>query len=141
MPASSIERIEVITNPSAKYKPDGTSGIINIVLKKNTNSGLNGSFVANGGNRSRYNSNLTLNYNPGKLNLFGSIGYRQDDRPRFSNDNRKITDNNNVITNQDLHGEDQSRPKSIVPNFGMTYDFNKFNQIGLSGNSFSRTMI
>jgi len=141
LPANTVDRIEVITNPSAKYKPDGTSGIINIVLKKNTNSGLNGSIVANGGNRSRYNSNLTLNYNPGKLNLFGSIGYRQDDRPRFSEDNRKITDNSNIVTYQDLHGEDQSRPKSIVSNFGMTYDFNKFNQIGLSGNTFSRTMI
>jgi len=140
LPANTVDRIEVITNPSAKYKPDGTSGIINIVLKKNTNTGLNGSLVANGGNRSRYNSNLTLNYNPGKLNLFGSIGFRQDDRPRYNNDNRKIT-TNNIVTYEDLHGEDMGRPKSIVSNFGLTYDLNKFNQIGLSGNTFSRTMI
>jgi len=140
LPANTVDRIEVITNPSAKYKPDGTSGIINIVLKKNTTSGLNGSIVANGGNRSRYNSNLTLNYNPGKLNLFGSIGYRQDDRPRYSNDNRKITSTSNVVTYQDLHSEDMGRPKSVVSNFGMTFDFNKSNQVGLSGNTFSRTM-
>ncbi len=47
MPANSIERIEVITNPSAKYKPDGTSGIINIVLKKNVTLGINGNITAN----------------------------------------------------------------------------------------------
>ncbi|MDP4289774.1 MAG: carboxypeptidase-like regulatory domain-containing protein, partial [Bacteroidota bacterium] len=52
LPANTVDRIEVITNPSAKYKPDGTSGIINIVLKKNTNTGLNGTLVANAGNRS-----------------------------------------------------------------------------------------
>src|SRR6185503_2741213 len=50
LPANSIERIEVITNPSARFKPDGTSGIINIVLKKNIKAGWNGSIIANAGN-------------------------------------------------------------------------------------------
>jgi len=61
LPANSIERIEVITNPSARYKPDGTSGIINIVLKKNTKGGLNGSIQANAGTQDRYNGNVSLN--------------------------------------------------------------------------------
>jgi outer membrane receptor protein involved in Fe transport len=140
LPANTVDRIEVITNPSAKYKPDGTSGIINIVLKKNTTSGLNGSLAANAGNRSRYNSNLTLNYNPGKLNLFGSFGYRQDDRPRYSDDTRKITSATSVVTYQNIHGEESGRPASQVSNFGMTYDFNKYNQVGASANTFKRTM-
>ena len=73
MPASSIEKIEVITNPSAKYKPDGTSGIINIVLKKNKSLGLNGSIIGNVGNESRYNGNITANYNTGKFNFFAAL--------------------------------------------------------------------
>lgn len=139
LPANTVDRIEVITNPSAKYKPDGTSGIINIVLKKSINPGLNGSIVANAGNRSRYNSNITLNYNPGKFNLFGSYGYRQDDRPRFNDDNRKITDS--IITFENIHGEETSRPISQVANWGMTYDFNKFNQAGFSGNTHARNSV
>ena len=53
MPANSIERIEVITNPSASFKPDGTSGIINIVLKKNTGTGINSNITFNLGNKNR----------------------------------------------------------------------------------------
>lgn len=141
LPANTVDKIEVITNPSAKYKPDGTSGIINIVLKKNTSSGLNGSIVVNGGNRSRYNSNITMNYNPGKLNLFGSFGYRQDDRPRYGTDDRKNTDSHGVVTYQNLNNEESGRPLSQVSNFGMTYDFDKYNQFGLSANTFKRTMV
>ena len=54
MPADSIERIEVITNPSARYKPGGSGGIINIVLKKNRGPGYEGLVRATVGNRRRY---------------------------------------------------------------------------------------
>jgi hypothetical protein len=92
MPASSIERIEVITNPSAKFKPDGTSGIINIVLKKNKSLGMNGTIQANAGNDQRYNGNMIANYNSGKVNVYGSYSIRQDDRMRYTIDSRKRTD-------------------------------------------------
>jgi len=61
IPASSIEKIEIITNPSAKYRPDGVGGIINIVLKKETVDGLNGQKSANAGNEERYNTNINVN--------------------------------------------------------------------------------
>src|ERR1700694_2431130 len=77
LPANSIARIEVINNPSARYRPDGTSGIINIVLKKNIRNGFNGNATANAGNRDRYNGSATLNYRPGKWNLFGTLSPRQ----------------------------------------------------------------
>ncbi len=60
--ASSIERIEIITNPSAKYDPEGTSGIINIILKKNLSSGLNGIVNANAGTYDNYGGDFLLNY-------------------------------------------------------------------------------
>src|SRR5207247_1468374 len=78
MPASEIEKIEVITNPSAKYKADGKSGIINIVLKKNTAPGINGNLITHVGNNGRYNGNVRLNYNPGTLNIYGGMNLRKD---------------------------------------------------------------
>ena len=88
LPASSIERIEIITNPSAKYKPDGTAGIINLILKKERKDGFNGTFTGNAGNKERYNSSLAVNYHSGKVNLFGRYGFRLDRRDRYSKDDR-----------------------------------------------------
>ncbi|MGQ8338100.1 TonB-dependent receptor domain-containing protein [Sunxiuqinia sp. A32] len=70
LPASVIENIEIITNPSAKYDPDGMAGIINIVMKKNVLSGFNGIVNAMIGTRDKYRSDLTLNYRTSKTNLF-----------------------------------------------------------------------
>ena len=134
MPASTIERIEVITNPSAKYKPDGTSGIINIVLKKNKLPGFNGSVTANAGNDNRYNANILGNYNPGKLNIAASYSIRQDDRIRITNDSRTRTDTitglKSYIT-QNLN--DHSRPLSNIVTSSIDYKINEKNSIGISG--------
>lgn len=102
MPASTIERIEVITNPSAKYKPEGNSGIINIVLKKSTALGLNGSVTANAGNQGRYNGNVRLNYSPGDLKLYGGYTFRQDSRNRINSDSRIQSDTTLTYFRQDL---------------------------------------
>ena len=92
LPANSIERIEIITNPSAKFKPDGTAGIINLILKKERKEGFNGTLTGNVGNKNRYNSSMALNYHKGGLNLYGSYGLRLDRRDRYSKDNRIETD-------------------------------------------------
>ena len=82
LPAGSIERIEVVTNPSAKYDPDGTSGIINIVLKKNKLRGFNGLVTGNigsgdltGGNV--FDGSASLSYRNSKLNVYGSYSARR----------------------------------------------------------------
>lgn len=77
MPAESIERIEVITNPSAKYSPEGTSGIINIVLKEDRKAGYYGSIQAGVDTRGGWNVGGNLNYSSGKLDAYASIGYRK----------------------------------------------------------------
>jgi outer membrane receptor protein involved in Fe transport len=76
IPSSSIKKIELITNPSAKYNPEGMSGIINIILHKNANDGFNGNFNSgiNFGETPKFNTGLDLNYRKGKVNFFGNIG-------------------------------------------------------------------
>jgi outer membrane cobalamin receptor len=65
--ATSIEKIELITNPSAKYDPEGTAGIINIILKKNTNLGLNGIVNANAGMHESYGGDFLINYQADRI--------------------------------------------------------------------------
>ena len=76
IPSTSIKKIELITNPSAKYNPEGMSGIINIVLHKNANDGFNASI--NTGltfaKTPKINSSTNLNYKTGKVNFFATYG-------------------------------------------------------------------
>lgn len=139
MPANTIEKIEVITNPSAKYKPDGTSGIINIVMKKEMGSGLNGNITASIGNQKRYNGNTTLNYKPGNINYFGSLSFRQDDRNGITSDIRTEYDNaSNLSGFYDSNSKTKSRPFSRGGMLGFDYDLDTANSMGLSGNYFYR---
>ncbi|PST84847.1 TonB-dependent receptor [Pedobacter yulinensis] len=80
IPASSIESVELITNPSAKYDAEGQSGIINIVLKKNKKLGLNGSAALTAGNRDNYNAATNLSFQNSKVNLYGNYSYRYGNR-------------------------------------------------------------
>ena len=135
MPANSIDRIEVITNPSAKFKPDGTSGIINIVLKKNKGLGLNGTIMSNVGNDDRYNGNVVANYNTGKVNIFGSYSLRQDDRLRYTLDSRKHTDlATNTFGYTNMDAQEKARPVSHIINSGFDFKIDSHNEFGISGN-------
>ncbi|MEO5563780.1 MAG: TonB-dependent receptor, partial [Chitinophagaceae bacterium] len=142
LPANSIERIEVITNPSARYKPDGSSGIINIVLKKAEKAGWNGTIIANAGNRSRYNSNINMNYKPGKLNLFGNFSIRQDSRLRLNNVTREYFDASGQA--ERYYAEDsrsQAYPHSAIAALGVDYTLNEKNSIGISANYYDRKQV
>lgn len=79
LPANMIERIEVMTNPSARYDAEGEAGIINIVLKKKRDSGFNGNFDVSAGYPDNYGTTAGVNYRSGKINWFSnaSIGYRR----------------------------------------------------------------
>lgn len=78
IPASRIETVEVMTNPSAKYDAEGGGGIINIVLKKQRDDGVNGSVSANAGTGDKYNTSLSLNRRKGKLNVFLSYDWLEE---------------------------------------------------------------
>ena len=104
MAAESIETIEIITQPSARYDAAGNAGIINIRLKKNRNEGLNGNLTAGTGAGltwfdkyyERAFGNLNLNYRKGKLNLFGNVGANHSDGRNDLNLKRVVTFEENV---------------------------------------------
>lgn len=134
MPASMIEKVEVITNPSAKYKPDGTGGIINIILKKEQKGGYNASLSVNAGNYDRVNTTLLGNYSTGKFNLFGSYGFRQDYRKRTSSINSETIDT--VVPSSTFmvqSSEGKARPKSHLARLGVDWTPDGKNSAGVSG--------
>ena len=134
IPASSVEKIEIITNPSAKYKPDGTSGIINIVMKKNKGLGFNGNLVANAGNDNRYNFNALANYNTGKINIFGSFGIRQDDRTRINNVLTRTFNYGEILNTSKTLSTGNARPINNIATSGIDYKLNENNKLSLSAN-------
>jgi outer membrane receptor protein involved in Fe transport len=134
IPANSVEKIEVITNPSAKYKPDGASGIINIVMKKERKKDVNGTVSANVGNADRYNSTLSLNYNPGKINIFAAYGIRFDDRSRYNyNDRTKTNPNTGEITVINQNTNSTANPVSHLLRAGIDLEINKKSAIHIEG--------
>ncbi len=80
MPAENLESIEIMTNPSAKYSPEGTAGIINLVMKKNRKAGYYGSLTAGSmltNGKLGKNAGASINYNVGKFDMFANIGFRE----------------------------------------------------------------
>ncbi len=136
MPANTIDKIEVITNPSAKYRPDGTSGIINIVLKKNTVLGVNGSLGANVGIDDRYNGNARLNYNSGGMNVFGNFSLRQDSRHRTNDDIQTQIDSVGAPSYYRQNLTSVSRPVATIGGLGFDLAVDPSNKFGLAGTYF-----
>jgi outer membrane receptor for ferrienterochelin and colicin len=107
IPANIVERIEVVPNPSAKYDPDGMAGIINIVLKANTDLGLSGGVNTGFATPSRFNSGANVGYQSGPVTLFGTYGYNADDREISGlNDRLRFTPTGapQDFQNQDIDG-------------------------------------
>ncbi len=128
--AEMIEKIEVITNPSAKYDAEGTSGIINIVLKKEERKGLNGSVSLNMGIPHNHSVGLSLNRRTEKFNLFSQLGAGYRELPR-SNKNF----NSDLINDTSVESEGTEYRNEAFYNLilGTDYHINKYNVITLSG--------
>ena len=93
-----IERVEVITNPSARYDAEGEVGIINIVLKKNKRKGINGGVEVVAGYPDNYRLAFNLNYRTGKLNLFTSYGLSYRDSPGGGSGYQEFKRNDSIIS-------------------------------------------
>lgn len=126
--ASNIERIEVITNPSAEYKPDGTSGIINIIMKKETRQGLNGTLNANAGSYGRHNVGVNINYGMGRFNVFGGYSLRRDRYDRSIMDHR-ISSSDVISQATDGVG----RPVSHAFRFGVNASLSPRDMLEMAG--------
>jgi len=143
IPSSSIKQIELITNPSAKYNPEGMSGIINIVLNKNSKIGFNGS-INNGvtfGKTPKLNSSFDLNYRSGKFNFYGNYGLNTGKQA-----------NNGFIKSEELNRENtqiftfNNNNTSHLAKVGFDFNINDNNTVSLytnqnffKGNGFGST--
>lgn len=129
--ADMIERIEVITNPSAKYDAEGTSGIINIILKKDEKKGFNGSATLNTGVPNNHSIGLSLNRRTEKFNLFSQLGFGRRTFPSDDeSENRNLIDNINVNS----FGESDKNETFFNLILGTDYHINDLNVLTLSGN-------
>lgn len=95
IPADAIEKVEVITNPSARYDAEGGGGLLNIILKKGKNQGLNGTIIASTGYPETYGLSGTVNYKSKNFNLFTTQGYNDRSNPgnAFTNSRYLNADN------------------------------------------------
>jgi len=132
LPASVVEKIEVITNPSAKYDPDGISGIINIITKKNKLQGLTGNIGGNTSFDKGYGVNGSLNYKHSKWNLYSNYGYNYSIRNGIS-DSYRETFYNDVTSYLDQTGKNERKDKSYNIKAGADYSITEKKTISLSG--------
>jgi ferric enterobactin receptor len=119
IPANIVDRIEVVPNPSAKYDPEGMAGIINIVLKANTDLGISGGLNVGAANINRMNAGSNLGYQSGPLTLFGTYGYNADDRGIVGLNDRERFDLTGAplsFTNQLIDGNTSNGGHNISTN-------------------------
>lgn len=131
IPASAIKDIEIITNPSAKYDPEGVGGIINVILKKDRNPGLNGMFNASVGTQHQYQGNMSLAYKKGKINYMLSVnGNNRPMNMHATLDNATTTNDTTNYRNSDIRAIRNRKGYSVKG--GMDIQFTKKSDLSLS---------
>ena len=132
IPADHIEKVELITNPSAKYDAASSGGIINIVLKKNKRIGLNGVVSAGVGTPKLYNANLNLNLRQGKFNFYASSGFNKSGGIAKGNTRRENKENG-IISNYFNQDTRNDRNNNFVSfRFGVDYFIDNRNTLGIT---------
>lgn len=138
---TTIQSIEIITNPSAKYDAAGNSGIINIKLKKNKQKGTNGSLTMGAARGSRYKDNMSLNLNhkDGPLNMFGTLTHNDNARYRDINITRLIKGKDEKLTYFDQLTQMPQVNHNNSFNLGADLDVSKNNTVGVVISGYSNT--
>lgn len=129
IPAETIERIEVITNPSAKYSPEGTAGIINIILKKDRKGGYFGSAEVGVNSRGGGNAGINFNYNTPKWETYVSSNFRM--RHNTGGSLMRRTYEDETFLNSD--GTSKNHGNNIFLRAGVTYHLDDYNAFSASG--------
>lgn len=131
IPSSSIENIEIITNPSAKYNADGATGIINVITKKNRLDGVSGVASANIGRFGQYGGDFQLNYRVNKFNFTLGADYNIRPRPGFIENNR-VTFENDTTKYIDASGNTERDRLSTAILGSIEYSFSKSDYASVS---------
>lgn len=132
IPASTIERIEIITNPSAKYDPEGMAGILNIVTKQEKRQGINGLLTLNYGTMKKFGGTLSINRRVNKTNLFFSYDYRSDDRNGYRKHDRSVYFNDTLLSHTLINSTRQNQNYSHNIKGGFDFNFNPQNSLNLA---------
>jgi hypothetical protein len=120
IPAGSIEKVEVLSNPGAKYKASST-GVINIILKKGKNEGFNTSATASVGYRDYYGGLVNLNYKTEKVNIYFNPSYFHKNVIKIATSETEYLTNNNPVSYLNENSEFDSKNDGIVSNFGADF--------------------
>jgi len=139
LPADRVDRIEVITNPSARFKPDGSAGIINIITKRPSASGWSGTLLVSGGSDGRYNLATTHAYNHGRLAVTGGLTLRRDLPFREFGDLRRQLDPAGGTTTILQPGYIKGDRLSRIVDIAVDYDLTPADRLGVSGNYNTRS--
>jgi len=130
--ANSIESVEVITNPSAKYDAQGMTGIVNIITKKDRAFGINGNVTVGAGTRDKYNASLGLNAHKGKWNVFMNSNLRLNNT--FNNVATKRLGKMPDSLTYDTYEHVPRHFNGWFNTLGASWDWNKNNSITVTGN-------
>ncbi|MDB4334824.1 TonB-dependent receptor family protein [bacterium] len=126
IPASTIENIEIITNPSAKYQPDGTGGIINIVSKKNRLQGVQGLFNVKAGSYDMYGGDFLLNYRKEKSNFYLGADYNNQPSPGESYSERQTYTEPGIFSTEIIsEGTNDRMRKGLTVQAGWDWEITK----------------
>ena len=128
LPAESIERIEVIDNPSAKFSAEGSAGIINIVLKKDRKAGYYGSVQAGGDTRGGANTSFNVNYNSRLIDSYLNLGYRHR-----ANTGHMESQQTSDTYNQTYDSDSKQRGNNFFTRAGVTLHATTKDDFSLSG--------
>ena len=135
IPAESIERIEVIDNPSAKYSPEGTAGIINIVLKRNRKAGYYGSLQTGANNQKGWNVGGNINYSSGLLDAYANLGYRRrkGSGGNMSDQRYRDAEDQPFKSYQLSEGDNNNNGGGLFGRLGLTFHITENDDVSLSG--------
>jgi len=135
LPADAIEKVEVITSPSARYNAEGTGGILNIILRRSKLQGFNGAITTNVGYPAQAGISGNINYRTGDFNFFNTTSYGYRNSPGLSTSetqyfNKKFDDNGILISDDpdtflNERRETERKGNSFNTNFGLEYYINK----------------
>ncbi len=122
IPADAIDKVEVVTNPSARYDSEGGGGLLNIILKKGKNQGVNGTIIGTVGDPENYGLSANINYKTDKLNVFTTSGYNYRNNPGNSISNTEYLNADGSTRNYiDESRTNERLRKGFNTNFGMEW--------------------